>query len=272
MVRAYPDLAQARLLLGICLFESGELVAAIEHLEAIYRTQPGNVAIAYTLASAYLKSARFEKVAEMIETVFRDPVTAEARVIRGGYAVSQKRADLALEELRAAVRLNPTLPTAHAQLGGAWLLLGNREEAVAGYEAELRVNPENYDAVSRLGWLYREDGRLAEAEPLLRRALAIKPGDPGLLYQLGRLLTSQGQSSTALPLIEQLVSLVPEYRPARVLLARVYFRLQRNSEARREQGILARLTAEQLKRDRSINPNRPVDQLLPDATDRERPQ
>ena len=75
-----------------------------------------------------------------------------------------------------------------------------------------------------------------------------------------------------LPLIEQLVSLVPEYRPARVLLARIYFRLERNSEARREQATLALLTAEQLKRDRPVTPNRPFDQLLPDATERERPE
>jgi hypothetical protein len=60
---------------------------------------------------------------------------------------------------------------------------------------------------------------------------------------------------------------LPDYIPAHVLLARLYFRLKRIDDARREQAIVERLTVEQQKK----QPTAEKDPLLRNPADRRKP-
>jgi hypothetical protein len=60
---------------------------------------------------------------------------------------------------------------------------------------------------------------------------------------------------------------MPDYSPAHVLLARLYFKLKRVDDAKREQAIVERLAVEQQKR----QPAAEKDPLLRDPADRRKP-
>ena len=169
------------------------------------------------------------------------------------------------------MRLNPSLPTAHSQLGVAYLLTGNRDLAIEQFRAELKVNARDFNAHARLGWLCREDGNLDEADALLHRALELRPNDPGALFQLAQLVQAQGKTAEATNLLERVVTILPDYSPAHVLLARLYFKLKRPEDARREQTIIDRLTAEQQSRQPTPESQR-QNQLLRDPYERVLPK
>ena len=48
----------------------------------------------------------------------------------------------------------------------------------------------------------------------------------------------QGKTEEAAKLLETVIKELPNYSPAHVLLARVYFKLKRNDDARREQAVI----------------------------------
>jgi tetratricopeptide (TPR) repeat protein len=122
---------------------------------------------------------------------------------------------------------------------------GNREQAVQAFQTELTINPNDFIANTRLGWLYREDGKLDEGERLLKRALELRPNDPGPMFQLAQLVNQQGKTEEAAKLLEGVTQILPKYSPAHVLLARLYFKLKRNDDAKREQAIIEKLRIEE---------------------------
>jgi hypothetical protein len=60
---------------------------------------------------------------------------------------------------------------------------------------------------------------------------------------------------------------LPDYSPAHVLLARLYFKLKRIDDAKREQAIVERLAIEQQKKQPAAEKN----PLLRDPADRRKP-
>jgi tetratricopeptide (TPR) repeat protein len=251
----------------MCLFETGKLKESCAELEKVYDAQPDNMAAAYGLATAYLLDDQVEKGSALIEKVFKELGSAEAHLIFGLLNLARHELPPAIDELKQATRLNPRLPTAHSQLGVAYMLSGARELAVQEFKQELEFNPRDFNANVRLGWLFREDGKLEEAEPLLRRALELRPDDPGALFQVAQLVQAQGKTDETVKLLEQVVTILPDYMQAHVLLARLYFKLKRNDDAKREQAIIERLTAEQQKRQPTAESQK-RNPLLYDSNDR----
>jgi tetratricopeptide (TPR) repeat protein len=264
VVKAHPHNVQARFLHGMCLFEIGKLKEAIAELEPIYQSQPDNLSFAYALANAYIQDEQIEKGQILVDKVFRNLNSAEAHLILGTVSLARKQLQPAVDELKLAVELNPKLPTAHSQLGVVYLLTGNRDLAIQEFRKELEVNPKDFTANTRLGWLMREEGKFAEAEALLRRGLELRPEDPGPLFQLAQLAQAEGKYEEAVSLLERITKILPDYNPAHVLLARLYFKLKRVDDARREQAIIERLTAEQQKKQPTADKN----PLLRDPYDR----
>ena len=97
----------------------------------------------------------------------------------------------ALEEYRAAQRVNAERPESHVSLGSLAARRGELDDARREYETALRVGPWFVPAYVNLADLERAVGRDAEAEALLRRALAIAPDVAETHYALGLALVRQ---------------------------------------------------------------------------------
>src|SRR6266550_84590 len=256
---AQPENYQARLLLGVCDYQLNKLKEAVVELEAVHKAQPDNVAAAYALGNAYLGLNQTEKAEPLVRNVFRQLNSAEAHLIVGSFYLAVKDFPKAIEEFNQAKELNPRLPSLHSQLGEANMFSGNREQAAKEFAAELEINPRDFNANVRLGWIYREDGRLAEAATLLKRALDLRPNDIASLYQMAQLAMTKGENAEAVGLLERVTARSPEFTPAHVLLARLYYKLNRATDGQRERDIIQKLQeAEQKKQLNATQPTAPA--------------
>jgi tetratricopeptide (TPR) repeat protein len=253
VVKAKPADLQARQLLGVSFLKQNKLSEGIAELEKVCSAQPENLDAAYTLASAYISNQQLDKADGFISQALADQSSAEASLIRGSYQIAVKKYLKASEELTRAKELNPKLPSVHSQLGYAQLCIGNTRLAIQEFQAELAGNPLDFNSNACLSWIYRENGRAEEAAVLLKRALEVKPDDTGMLFQLASLTQAQGQKEDAVRVLERVVKQKPDYTPAHVLLARLYFQLNRMSDARREREIINRLNLEEQSRQPSTS-------------------
>src|SRR5207302_1060826 len=78
-----------------------------------------------------------------------------------------------------------------------------------------------------LAKILRQHVRLDEADILLTRANELRPGSASALYELAQLQYAEGKTAAAVASLVELVRKVPDFTPAHVLLARVYYKLNR---------------------------------------------
>ena len=116
----------------------------------------------------------------------------------------------ALEEVSAAVRLDPSLEPAHFVRG--WLLhsLGREEEALAELQAAVRLDSHDALALDQLGLVYMSLEKPADAQEALRQAAAISPNDPLVLLHLARALVDSGHPEEAQPFFDRFRKVRPQ--------------------------------------------------------------
>lgn len=243
VVDAQPVNLVARNLLGICLLKLDRLPEGIAELETVRHANPKDSALTFTLASAYIKTGQLEK-AGPLATELETNDSAEAHFIVGSYYLAKLDHRRAIREFTLALERNPRFPEAHAQLGYAYFFDFKWDLSVKMCEEELALYPDDSNAVSLLGSLYRQRGRLDEAAVLLDRAIRLRPDDYEILFQIGLLAQARNEYAQAATILEKVTRMKPEFPPAHITLVRVYGRLKRLEDARREQAFIDRLNAE----------------------------
>jgi type IV pilus assembly protein PilF len=150
----------------------------------------------------------------------------------------------AKQELEAAVRMNPQLPTAHSLYGRALLALGEQQNAEREFQRELAVNINDFEANLQLGNLRKGVQKYDEASAYLDRAVSIRPNDLTARKLLAALKLQTGSVEQAASMLESIVKDAPDMIDAHVQLATAYNRLKRTEDAEREKAIVDRLNAE----------------------------
>jgi len=178
-----------------------------------------------------------------------DPKQFEARLSLGLILARQEHSQEALEQLTAAVALEPDPPNPGAQAQAFRALarlertsdpaaakqhllealrLGpeqpddvlltaeiasandDDETAETAYRRVLAKQPESSAATAGLAHLLLKQKKYAEVEPLLRAAIARDPDDPALNSQLASTLTYEGKQDEAIAVLEKLHKLKPD--------------------------------------------------------------
>jgi lipopolysaccharide biosynthesis regulator YciM len=65
---------------------------------------------------------------------------------------------------------------------------------------------------------------------LLKKALDLRPNDIAALYQMAQLAQTKGNIAEAVALLEQVTAKQADFTPAHVLLARLYYKLDRQKD------------------------------------------
>jgi tetratricopeptide (TPR) repeat protein len=242
VLEAQPGHPQALHLLGLCLLKLDQVQEGITALEAALQANPNNADAAYTLATAYIGSGEIEQAEALLAGPLRQKNSAEAHLVRGAILNAKREAKAALPELLKAQQLNEKLPTLRTQTGYAYLLLMESEKATHELITALEQNPTDFHANAYLGWLYIQEKRYPEATERLTAALRQKPDNATILYQLGQIQHLNGQAEKAVETLERAAKLRPDLIPTHVLLARVYSKLKRPDDFKREEAIIRQLT------------------------------
>jgi Tfp pilus assembly protein PilF len=244
VVRADPANHQAVLLLADTLLTAERYEDVITVLAPHEDAFEGNLAYAYILGMALLRSGDERRAQAYIDHIFKDGESAEGRLLMGMALMSRQDFPAAVKELVRAVELNPELPTVHLAYGRALLATGDRERAWRAFRRAAEQAPDSFDANLALGNVLRLEQRYDEALVYLRRASNVRPNDIGLRHALAASYLGAGDAEQALELLEPLVQDAPDFVDAHVLLGTTYYRLRRREDGDRQREIIERLTAE----------------------------
>jgi tetratricopeptide (TPR) repeat protein len=249
VLKTRPDHPSAPLLLADCRLQLGEWKRVIAILDPLLDREPENQALLYMLGTALMRDRQYDRGQRVLDRILRKGDSAEAHLV---LAIASREAndDLAAEkELRRALELDPSLPTANGILGDVLAKEGDAPGAVAALRREIAVNPNHFDSHLLLALLLRQDSKLVEARQHVEKALQLRPGDPGALYHLALVELAAGELDEARLTLEPLVKDQPTFTEAHVSLAMAYYRLGRRADGDPEQAIVRRLKREEKDRE-----------------------
>lgn len=145
-------------------------------------------------ASAELALAAFDRLERL-------PDSRERREMRAALARSARRYQDAIDETKAALKFAPDDPSLLDDLGTAYFLARDYEQAVATLLPLVQALPDPR-LLTITGEALLSLQRPAEAVQVLERAVALEPADPTPRLALGRALLQNGSHREAIPLIE----------------------------------------------------------------------
>ncbi len=238
------DHQSARLLLGDCYLRQGRFQDVIDLLapwEAEFASDRG---FAYVLGSAFIATDRIDHGQRLIDRIFREGESAEGHLLMGTVHLAAGDAPAALAELRKALALNPQLLVANGLLGRALMRNGEQEAALRAFLRELELNPNDFNANLEVGEIKKREQKFDDARIYVERALRMRPQDPTARFAMAGIHVSTGEAEAARKVLEGLVADEPKYSEAYVLLATVYYRLQRREDGDRMRAKVEELNAE----------------------------
>ena len=240
-----PKAPNARLVLADCQVRLGEYKRVIDLLSPIADADPNDRTVAYLLGSALIGDGQLNRGQQIIDRVFGNDDSAEARLLMGSILLLADDAQGALKEVQRSLELNPKLASVHAWHGRVLMRLGDTDKAKIAFKTELASNANDFDANLYMGILLRQDKQVDEALRYLSRAVQLRPREQYARYHLAAVYALAGKPADALPLLEGVVKEHGDFIEARVLLASVYYRLNRKDDGDRENAMIQKLNAEQ---------------------------
>lgn len=238
---AFPNDASSWMWLGVVRLSQDRPEDAATALDKAAKLSPDDPDILYHRGRAHLLVSK-NSYAHMFK------VNPSSWLVHRVLAQANAEADRHVEaiiEYEAAIKLAPTQPGLHEELGTEYRAVNKIPEAEQAFARELELDPHNILARYKLGALEVEKGDGAKGKELIEAAQKEKPDLIHLDYNLGRAEALLGNDSEAAGHFERAVKTDrdPEVvEQAWFQLGTAYRRLHRMDEARQ-----AMATYQQLK-------------------------
>jgi tetratricopeptide (TPR) repeat protein len=232
ILRARPDCAPALHLLGIIIYQAGNLPAAIDFLRRA-TVADGTVALYHCNLGEMcrLSGQRDAALAAGRRALAIDPDMPQALNNVGIVHYERDELDDAVAHYRRALALAPSYVEAHSNLGNALRAQKKYDEALIAYRQARQLRPAYAEAINNMGTALRDMGRAAEAEATYRQALALKPDDPSVLNNLALAVKDTERFDEASALLTRSLSLDPSNAKTLTYLALVRLEQKRVPEA-----------------------------------------
>jgi tetratricopeptide (TPR) repeat protein len=244
---AYPKDANAWMWLGVVRLAQDRPEDAAEALDRADKLKPGDQDILYHRGRAHLLVSK-DSYAEMFKI---DPHSWRVhRVLAQANAEADRHLD-AIAEYEAAIKLAPTQPGLHEELGSEYRNANKIPEARQAFQRELEIDPNNVLARYKLGAIAVEQGDGATGKQLMEAAQREKPGLAHMDYNLGRAEMLLGNNDAAAKHFEVTVQsdTTPEVlEQAWYQLGTIYRRQHRMDEARTAMATFQKLKDEEADR------------------------
>jgi Tfp pilus assembly protein PilF len=265
-----PALPKIQALLGIGEKRTGDFNAARGDLEKAFpnvQEEKIRIETGMELIEIYSSTENLDKAAAVVSELKKLEPTNEA-VLYTSYRISSdlaaesllslsvvnpnsarlhqamahelaKRGNIAeaIENYRAALKLDPRLPGLHFELAEMLRTLAtpaSQQEAEKEYKAALEANPSDEQAECRLGDIALQRDDLKEASERYQHALEIQPDDPEVNIGLAKVFIAKDQPQKAEPLLQHALKIDPTSALAHFRLSAVYRQTGRPAEAKRE--------------------------------------
>lgn len=268
-VKARPDHPAAVMMLASLHARLAQYDMAITVLEPVVKSRPGSPAVEVLLADMYRKTGRYDDAIDRTGNLLKKaPTLHAARLIRADAALAKGDAAGAIRDLVEITRANPKAAVAHYYLGRAHASLRQVPEAQAAYREALRLDPKlevaradlaavagarpeaadqrreldrlqealkrdprDVEARERLAVALLRAGQQKEAEAELKQVLERVPGRPEANVLMARLLLARGQADDAASHLRAVLKTNPSHVPANLALARYLLQKSRAEDA-----------------------------------------
>jgi tetratricopeptide (TPR) repeat protein len=159
--------------------------------------------------------------------------TPQARFVKGLQLRSKGQYQESLREFADAVALDPANPAYYAELGSAYRLLFNYEQAEHWLRTAVAVSDNDPRFQRLLAVFYAEEGyRLTDLDAdSLHQLSGVVPNDPDILAGFGWALHTMGDTAGGLAEIETALSLAPDNPQALYNKARIFVETGKPEEA-----------------------------------------
>jgi tetratricopeptide (TPR) repeat protein len=174
------------------------------------------VGIAAYPTITYQKSEILENAAKALDhATFFGPASAVAfdgisLNISGDKLYEKGEIQGAIDELKTALKLDPTNVNVHNSLGVCFGIQGNYEPAIEAFKKVISIEPEEYMALYNLGLAYMLTDKRDQALELFLKADKINGAAYEVTFQTGKLYMELGDSQKALIYLERAADLAPE--------------------------------------------------------------
>jgi tetratricopeptide (TPR) repeat protein len=249
-----PANRQVITLLADCWLRQEEDAKVIALLTPIDKQDPKDLAIAYMLGTALLRSKQIERGQLVIDRILRNSDSAEAHLLMGTVKLNALEYNAAIADLQRAVELNPQLPDVYSYLGRAHMDSGDMASARIDFQKELQQDPNDFESNLNLAVLLKLEQDYEGAMKLLDRALRVRPGDLRVLYQVATVQLASGKTEEARATLEDVLKQSPDFVEGHISLATIYYHEKRKADGDRERAIVQRLNAEKQAKEAAAKP------------------
>jgi Flp pilus assembly protein TadD len=239
-----PEFPQVQYSLGVAHFTAQQHDKATGPLTRALEADPGNVAIRRMLGLSWFHAENYPKAAELLET---DPARESDPSLQFAYALALVRSDRAGEAQPIFDRLlaqHADSAELQVVLGQAHAHQGDYPAAIESLRRALQLKPTVAEANTTLGIIYLKQGRLPEAREALRTELAAHPQDFRARQTLATVLDLEGNLDEALVVLRPLVRARPDFADGRYLFGKVLLAKGAAAEAVEELLAAVRLAPE----------------------------
>jgi tetratricopeptide (TPR) repeat protein len=245
----YPKDSAAWMWLGVVRLAQDRPDEAAEALDKAAKLKPDDQDILYHRGRAHLLVSK-NSYAQMFKLDSNSWLVH--RVMAQANSEAERHTD-AIAEFQAAIKLAPTQPGLHEELGSEYRAVNKIAEAEAAFRQELEIDPHNVLATYKLGAIEVEKGDGAKGKELIEAALREKSGLVHLDYNLGRAEMLLGNDEAAAGHFERVVKTDtdPEIiEQTWYQLGTAYRRLHRMDEAKNAMTTYQQLKDETEKKSR----------------------
>jgi len=135
---------------------------------------------------ALAQAGQLSRSKSVLETILADAeLGGQAHALMGQILGAEGHRVLAQEHLRAAIKLNGTVPHWHVALGDCLLGQQRYGEAVEAYRHAVGIEPRLTAAWFNMGICHRSIGQLSAARSAFQAAVKLEPNAPDILNNLG---------------------------------------------------------------------------------------
>jgi tetratricopeptide (TPR) repeat protein len=213
LARKSPRDVRTRRLLAQAWAAGGQPERSVKELEEARATAPGDLELAFALASGYLGLKKPDMAAPLFAQIVQARPTAPTHVLIGRTYRDFGEYERAGAELRMALKQDPRVRRAHYYLGNVMVAKKGRaglEEAIPEFQAELKLAPLDPLANLELGMALVDLQRPEEALSPLEIAARSEPPQARTFFYLGRAQLGWGRPAEAVASLKRALDLVPQ--------------------------------------------------------------